>query len=49
MGPQIAVIGVDRFVLAPGTLVMEKYGFNVDHVVARVRELVGKARFRAMK
>jgi transketolase len=42
VGPQIAVIGVDRYgASAPGKLVMEKYGFNVDNVVARVRELLG--------
>jgi len=44
VGPQITVIGVDRYgASAPGKLVMEKYGFNVDNVVARVRELLGKS------
>jgi transketolase len=43
VGPQIAVVGVDRFgASAPGKLVMEKYGFSVDNVVARVHELLGK-------
>jgi transketolase len=43
VGPQIAVIGVDRYgASAPGKLVMEKYGFRVDNVVAHVRALVEK-------
>jgi len=37
------VIGLDRFgASAPGDVVMEKLGFNVDNVVARARKLVGK-------
>lgn len=35
------VIGLDRFgASAPGDVVMEKLGFNVDNVVSRARELV---------
>ncbi len=37
------VIGLDRFgASAPGDVVMEKLGFNVDNVVSRARELVSK-------
>ncbi len=37
------VIGLDRFgASAPGDVVMEKLGFNVDNVVAHSRELVSK-------
>ncbi len=37
------VIGVDRFgASAPGKVVMEKLGFNVDNVVARAVALAGK-------
>ncbi len=36
------VIGLDRFgASAPDSVVMDKLGFNVDHVVARVRALLG--------
>jgi transketolase len=37
------VIGLDRFgASAPGSLVMEKLGFTVDHVVERALKLLGK-------
>jgi len=37
------VIGLDRFgASAPGEIVMEKLGFNVDNIVARAKVLVGK-------
>jgi transketolase len=37
------IIGVDRFgASAPGSLVMEKFGFTVSHVVERATALVGK-------
>jgi transketolase len=36
------VIGLDRFgASAPGAVVMDKLGFNVDHVVSRARALLG--------
>ena len=35
------IIGVERFgASAPGNIVMEKYGFTVDHVVERARRLM---------
>ncbi len=37
------VIGLDRFgASAPGEIVMDKLGFNVDNVVARARALLGR-------
>lgn len=37
------MIGVERFgASAPGNVVMEKYGFTVDHVVERARTLLGR-------
>jgi len=41
LGPQnIAVIGVDHYgASAPGEVVMNKYGFNVDNVCQKAREL----------
>ncbi len=42
VGLQGAMIGVDRFgASAPGELVLEKYGFTVDHVLERARALLG--------
>jgi transketolase len=36
------VIGLDRFgASAPGSVVMDKLGFNVDNVVARAKALLG--------
>ena len=36
-----AMIGVDRFgASAPAEVLLEKYGFTVDNVVARARELL---------
>jgi transketolase len=41
VGPQIAVVGVDRFgASAPGEIVMDEYGFNVENVCQRARALV---------
>ncbi len=43
VGGEGDVIGLDRFgASAPGDVVMEKLGFNVDNVVARSRELMSK-------
>jgi transketolase len=37
------VLGIERFgASAPGNIVMEKFGFTVDHVVERARGLLGK-------
>jgi transketolase len=37
------VLGIERFgASAPGNVVMEKFGFTVDHVVARAQALLGK-------
>jgi transketolase len=37
------VLGIERFgASAPGNIVMEKFGFTVDHVVERARGLIGK-------
>jgi transketolase len=37
------VIGIERFgASAPGSVVMEKLGFTVDHVVERATALLGK-------
>ncbi len=37
------VIGLDRFgASAPGEVVMDQLGFNVDHVIARARALLGR-------
>lgn len=42
-GPGISVIGVDRFgASAPGKVVLEQYGFNVDHVCEQALALVRK-------
>ena len=41
VGPQIAVIGVDRFgASAPGEVVMREYGFTVENVCQRARALL---------
>ena len=41
VGPQIAVVGVDRFgASAPGEIVMDEYGFSVENVCQRARALV---------
>jgi transketolase len=41
IGPGIPVIGVDRFgASAPGSVVMNEYGFSVDHVTQRALALV---------
>lgn len=43
VGADGEVIGLNRFgASAPGGLVMEKLGFNTEHVVARARALLGK-------
>jgi transketolase len=40
VGPSVAVIAVDRFgASAPGEVVMREYGFNVQNVCSRAREL----------
>jgi len=37
------VLAIERFgASAPGNIVMEKFGFTVDHVVERARALLGK-------
>jgi transketolase len=41
VGPQIEVIGVDRFgASAPGDTVMSEYGFSVENVCKRARGLL---------
>jgi transketolase len=41
-GSEGAMIGVERFgVSAPGGLIMEKFGYTVDNVVAKAKELLG--------
>ena len=43
VGPGIAVIGVDRFgASAPGNVVMQEYGFNLDAVSRKALALVGR-------
>ena len=43
VGEKGAVVGVDRFgASAPGKIVMEKLGLNVDNVVQHALRLVGK-------
>ena len=43
VGPQIAVIGVDTFgASAPGGEVLRRYGFTVDHVCEKARQVVSK-------
>jgi transketolase len=45
VGERGAVIGLDRFgASAPGEVVMEKLGFDVEHVVQRALELAGTSR-----
>ncbi|KPK71268.1 transketolase [candidate division TA06 bacterium SM23_40] len=45
IGPQVAVIGVDRFGLsAPGEAVMREFGFSVENVCSRARALVDQGR-----
>jgi transketolase len=42
VGPQMAVIGVDRFgASAPGPVVMEHYGFTVENVCKQTHDLLG--------
>jgi len=44
IGPEGDVISVDRFgVSAPGSEVMARYGFTVDHVVQRAKALLDRA------
>jgi transketolase len=43
VGDNGEVIGIERFgASAPGNVVMEKFGFTVDHVVERAMKLLGK-------
>ncbi len=45
VGPGIAVIGVDRFgASAPGSVVMNEYGFSVEHVTQRALDLVKQSK-----
>lgn len=42
LGSEGAMISIDRFgVSAPGNLALEKFGFTVDNVVAKAKELLG--------
>jgi transketolase len=42
LGDQGAMISVDRFgVSAPGGVIMEKFGYTVDNVVTKAKELLG--------
>lgn len=41
VGPSMEVVSVDRFgASAPGEVVMREYGFNVENVCARAREVI---------
>jgi transketolase len=41
VGPGIEVIGVDHFgASAPGNVVMQEYGFTVDHIIQRALALL---------
>jgi transketolase len=41
VGPQIAVIGVDAFgASAPGSVVMQHYGFTVENVCKQAHNLL---------
>jgi transketolase len=41
LGPSWAVIGVDRYgASAPGDVVMREYGFTLDNVCQKARELL---------
>ena len=43
--PRVAVIGVDRFgASAPGEIVMQHYGFNLDNLCAQARRLLGRGK-----
>jgi transketolase len=43
VGDRGDVLAIERFgASAPGNIVMEKFGFTVDHVVERARALIGK-------
>jgi transketolase len=45
IGPQIAVIGVDKFgASAPGSVVMEHYGFTVENVCKRSHQVLQTAK-----
>ncbi len=45
VGPQMAVIGVDRFgASAPGPVVMENYGFTVENVCKQSHDLLGQVK-----
>jgi transketolase len=42
VGDKGVVIGLDHFgASAPGNVVMEKFGFTVDHVVDEAKKLIG--------
>jgi transketolase len=44
VGPQIPVVAVDQFgASAPGEIVMDRYGFNVDNVCRQVRTLLASS------
>jgi transketolase len=46
-GPSAAVIGVDRYgSSAPGEVVMHEYGFTVENVCRKVRELLAPVQDR---
>ena len=43
VGDRGDVLGIERFgASAPGNVVMEKFGFTVDHVVESAQALLGK-------
>jgi transketolase len=48
VGPQIAVIGVDRFgASAPGSVVMQHYGFTVENVSKQARNVLRQVEEKA--
>jgi transketolase len=48
VGPQIAVIGVDTFgASAPGSIVMEHYGFTVENICKQTHKLLGQVNGKA--
>jgi transketolase len=47
VGPGGAIIGVDRFgASAPGSEVMARYGFTVEHVVATAKAVLARSPLR---
>jgi transketolase len=44
VGPEGKILGIERFgTSAPGNVVLEKFGFTTEAVMAAVKEMLGKS------